>query len=165
VTKCCDVLEYAAERPFDLVCTHNFLGRFDPEARHRLAARWHALLKPGGVVVTTQQIKPNFHPDNSALAPAQARELSARVVAAAAAHRSSLGVDLGDLGQAVYEFGIRKRDHTMRSMHEVTDAFDAARFEIVLADQGGGKAERDRDSRSSAHGPGSYRMRLVARKP
>jgi len=163
-TASADVLEYATEHPFDLICTHNFLGRFDAASRGRLVAHWHALLRPGGVVVTTQRIRPNARTARNFYTNEQAHELSARVAAAARAHRPQIDVDPDELARAVYEYAIRKIGHSIRANREITDALQAEGFEVELADEGEGDAERERDRPSSTAGKDTYRMRIVARK-
>src|SRR6185503_18777380 len=39
-TVCSNVLTFAPAAPFDLICTHSFIGQFDPESRARLARNW-----------------------------------------------------------------------------------------------------------------------------
>ena len=95
-TECANILHYRSERPFDLVCTHNFLSRFDPESRRRLVARWHALLRVGGVVVTTQRVQPDATEehgrpslDEARRAEPARRRRGPRVPRATRRHRSS----------------------------------------------------------------------------
>ena len=158
-----DVLDYAPERPIDLICTHNFLGRFDTASRGRLIAHWHALLRPAGLVVTTQRIRPDRHAHSHYTAE-EARALSEQVTASARAFRPRLDIDPDELGRAVYEYAIRKGAHAIRTTEEITDLFEAAGFEVELADQGEGAEERERDRPSSSAGKDTYRMRIVARK-
>ena len=157
-----NMLEFASERPFDLVCTHNFVGRFDLVARRRLVDRWHALLRPGGVVVTTQRIRPNGREAIARYTPDEIRELVARVTAAATTYRGSLPARPDELGRATYEYALRKGGHVIRSTREISDVFEASGFEVDFEDEGGGSAERDRDRPSSGAGKDTYRMRLVA---
>jgi hypothetical protein len=159
-----DVLDYAPERPIDLICTHNFLGRFDTASRGRLIAHWHALLRPAGLVVTTQRIRPDTRHARSHYTAEEARALSEQVTASARAFRPRLDIDPDELGRAVYEYAIRKGAHVIRTTEEITDLFEAAGFEVELADQGEGAEERERDRPSSSAGKDTYRMRIVARK-
>lgn len=164
-TACCNVIEYATERRFDLICTHNFLGRFDDDSRRLLVARWHTLLRPGGVVVTTQRIRPNARAARSFYTDEQARELSERVAAVARAHPQRLDLDVDQLARAVYEYAIRRAAHTIRTNREILDIFEAVGFDVAVADDGEGEAERQRDRPSAPDaGTDTYRMRIVARK-
>ena len=133
-----DALEHMTNRPYDLVCTHNFVGRFDAAARRQLLARWAMLLRPGGVIVTTQRIRPNHPGQKQAYTADGASELSARVVAAASACPGSLGAGIDEIGAAAYD--------------------------VDLVDEGGGMPERERDRPSSGEGTDTFRMRLVARR-
>ena len=164
-TVCDDVLAVRTDRPFDLVCTHNFVGRFEAEGRLRLAERWHALLRPGGVVVTTQRVRPGSREVRTSYTPEQARALGATVAAAAAAYPGSLGASPEDVGHATVENALRKEAYVVTSSREIAETFERAGFEVRVADEGGGAAERQADRPSSTAGTDSYRMRLVAMKP
>jgi len=161
-TSCADVLEYASDSPFDLVCAHNFVGRFELEGRRRLISRWHALLRPGGLVVTTQRIRPNSREHRSCYTDDQARALSERVASIARTH-SNLGVDSDELAMAVYEYALRKGAFVIRTDREITDRFTEQGFDIVVANEGG-PAERLRDQPGSKAGKDTYRLRIVAKK-
>lgn len=158
-----DALDYANEQPFDLVCTHNFLGRFDPESRGRLVSRWHALLRQGGRVVTTQRVRPNAPDTYAHYTDAQARKL-AEQVAGVVRTQSALRVNPDELGRAVYEYAIRKGGYVIRTNQEITDLFVEHGFEVRLADEGEGVAERERDRPSSTAGRDTYRLRIIAEK-
>lgn len=59
-TKASDLLDYAPEEPFDLICTHSFFGNFPHDARAALVAKWWQLLRPGGKLVTVNRIRPGL---------------------------------------------------------------------------------------------------------
>ncbi len=48
-THASDILAFDAA-PFDIICTHSFMGYFDDDARRKLAAKWASLLRDGGKV-------------------------------------------------------------------------------------------------------------------
>jgi SAM-dependent methyltransferase len=159
-----DALEHSADRPFDVICTHNLLGRFDRDSRRTLVARWHSLLRPGGVVVTTQRVEPRLAPESPQAAADRARLLRERVVAAALDACWS-EPDAGALADAAYEGWRRRADgHRIRSTRELTDVLEAEGFDVLRIDRGGGNAERSRDRGTPAYSSESYRMRLVARR-
>jgi SAM-dependent methyltransferase len=160
----CDALEHMTNRPYDLVCTHNFVGRFDPATRRRLVARWAMLLRPDGVVVTTQRIRPNHPGQKNAYTADGAGELRARVVAAATAYPASLDADIDEIGAAAYQYALRQGGYVIRTTREITDAFEAEGFDIELVDEGGGMPERERDRPASSDRMDTFRMRVVARK-
>ena len=159
-----DALEFRVEPSVDLVCTHNFLGRFDRVGRERLVQAWHASLRPGGVVVTSLRIRPGSRDTYVVYSDDQARTFAAKVAAAAHAYGGALDVGADDLEAAAYEYAKRKKSFVITSNHEVTDVFERHGFDVVLADQGGGRAERDRDRPASLAGTDTYRMRLIAVK-
>jgi SAM-dependent methyltransferase len=159
---CGDALAVQTDRLFDLVCTHNFVGRFDPASRQHLIDRWHAVLRPGGVVVTTQRVRPGERGRQASYSEAAARALAGRVVEAAKAYPGAVGVPFAELGDATYEYARRKRAYAITSAAEIVDAFERAGFEVNLADEGGGQAERESDRPSSTAGPDTFRMRIVA---
>jgi SAM-dependent methyltransferase len=163
-TVCADALAFATTDPFDLICTHNFLGRFDDEERRRLVARWHALLRPGGAVVTTLRIRPQSQQQRVTYDAARARTFAARVSACAQAWPATLDVTPDELAAAAYEYAVRKNSYSISSNEMVTALFEREGFDIVLADQGGGREERERDRPASTAGIDTYRMRLIARK-
>ena len=159
-----DALEHMTDRPYDLICTHNFVGRFDAAARRRLLARWAMLLRPGGVIVTTQRIRPNHSGHKQAFTADGACELSARVVAAASAYPGSLGAGIDEIGAAAYQYALRQGGYVIRTTREITDAFEAEGFDVELVDEGGGMPERERDRPSSSDGTDTFRMRVVAKR-
>jgi len=53
-----DILDFETVEPFDVICTHSFLGAFDDTARIALVKHWHRLLRPGGKIVTINRIRP-----------------------------------------------------------------------------------------------------------
>jgi SAM-dependent methyltransferase len=161
---CGDALAVETDRPFDLVCTHNFVGRFDPAPRQRLIDRWHAVLRPGGVVVTTQRVRPGERGRQASYSEAAAVALAGRVVEAAKAYAGPLGVPVDELGDATYQYALRKGAYAITSAAEIVDAFERAGFVVNLADEGGGQAERESDRPSSTAGPDTFRMRIIATK-
>jgi len=48
------------------------------------------------------------------------------------------------------------------SPSEITASFERAGFDVTLADEGGGLAEREADRPSSTAGLDTYRMRIIA---
>jgi SAM-dependent methyltransferase len=159
---CGDALAVEADRPFDLVCTHNFVGRFDDDARQRLVGRWHSVLRPGGVVVTTQRVRPGDAERFSVYTDQEARALADAVAAAGSAYDGELGVRLDELHDVAYQYALRKRSHIIASPDAIVAPFVRAGFEVNLADEGGGAAERAADRPSSTAGLETYRMRIIA---
>ena len=158
-----EIEDFAPEEQFDLVCTHNFLSRFDPVSRRRVVECWHGLLRQGGIVVTTQRVQPDATAERNVHTEEGARALSARTLDAARAYPRPLGVDAGELAKAAFEYAMKQQTFVIRSNGDLVDLFKTAGFDLELADEGGGAAERERD-RPLFPRRHSYRMRIIARK-
>lgn len=52
-----DFLDYAPDQGFDLICADSFIGRFPHEQWPRIAERFHALLQPGGRLLTASRLR------------------------------------------------------------------------------------------------------------
>ena len=76
-----DILDLAPGAPYDVVCTDYFLGWIAPEHRAALVAKWRALLRPGGTVITANGLRPADDPAHRAarieFSPAQIAQLRA----------------------------------------------------------------------------------------
>ena len=159
------VLDEIIAPPFDVVCTHNFLSSFDAANRRRIVARWYALLRPGGVVVTTQRIQPENGSECNVFTDQQAESLRQQVAAAAAACPQPLTVPPQELAVAAYDYARQRRSYVVRANRDITDLFTDVGFQLDMADSGGGAAERAGDRPARSIGAETYRMRIVAVKP
>ena len=162
-TRRTEIEDYTPAEQFDLVCTHNFLSRFDPPSRARVVARWHGLLRQGGIVVTTQRVQPDATTDRNMHSDESARAVRDRTMAALQLHPQRLAVDATELADATYEYARRQHTYVIHSNRELVELFQAAGFDLELADEGGGTAEQERD-RPLYPRRHSYRMRIIARK-
>jgi SAM-dependent methyltransferase len=159
-----DLLTFETARPFDLVTTHNLLGRFDDEGRRHLLTTWFRALRPGGVVVTTQRVRPNWTTPRYRYTSEETVDLGARVCDAA--RRAGLVEPTPDeLGETARAFARAKETSAIRSTSAVVEAFEAAGFVVDRVDQGAGMSERHADLPSSTAGLDTFRMRIVARRP
>lgn len=158
-----DLLTFETSQPFDLVTTHNLLGRFDDEGRRRLLSTWYRSLRPGGVVVTTQRVRPNWTKAQYRYTSDETVELGARVCDAA--RRAGLVEPTPDeLGETARAYAGAKETSTIRSTSAVVEAFEVAGFVVDRVDEGG-MAERHADRPSSTAGLDTFRMRIVAHRP
>jgi hypothetical protein len=161
-----DILQYQPEAPFDVICTHSLLGRFDADGRRGLVRHWHAMLRPGGMVVTTQRIQPGNRMERSGYSEEDVNRISERAAAALRALAAPLEITPEQLAAAVREYAARAGSgtHVIRSPEALTGLFEREGFALELADEGGGEAERRRDRPSASAGTDTYRMRLIARR-
>lgn len=114
--------------------------------------------------MTTQRVRPGSQETLAVYTPDEAREFGIRVAAAAAAYTGHLAAEPDELGRVAHEHALRKGGWVIRSTREISDVFEDEGFDVTLADEGGGLAERERDRPSSSAGKDTYRMRLVATK-
>ncbi len=140
-----DILDYAGDTPFDILCTHCFLGFFPPEARPGLFAKWFSLLRPGGCVITVNPVRDT--PDHSFLgfSAAQAAAFRERALAAVAENPGLYPGDLTELQERVALFTTRFGSYPVRSKEEFTGLFEDAGFVVescgpLNAAAGGGGA-------------------------
>ena len=125
-TQSSDILDFDAPQAFDVICTHAFLGNFDAARRAALAAKWHALLAPGGRVVTVNRLRPGLVPRWISFSPEQVGAYCARVEAAA----RSRELRVPDLGRAAEIYATKQTIFPIGSADEVKALFEAAGFNV-----------------------------------
>lgn len=74
-----DILEYQPDRPFDVICSHSFLGQFTRDRRPGLVRQWARLLRPGGMVLAVNRLRPTDGPRELKFSPVEAREFCVQV--------------------------------------------------------------------------------------
>lgn len=129
-TACADMLEYTDALPFDAVCTHSFLGQFSPEQRQWLIAKWHALLRPGGIAVTVNRVRPDAAPGPVAFGPTQAAALRDTIVPLAPSLPEGLGLDGVSLANEAERYASRQRPYPVRSFEEIRALFERGGFRL-----------------------------------
>jgi SAM-dependent methyltransferase len=155
-----EMLTFEPERPFDVICAHSFLGFFDPQRRQLLARRWHALLAPGGRVITTQRVRPGFRSTRTG-GTDDPQQLCDQVVAAARAYAGPLDVTPEQLGAAAYAYAFRPRPFVITSSREVTEPFEDAGFTIDAIEEAAVAAGTSGEASGDISRP-TFRLRLVA---
>ncbi len=131
-TICSDILSLQAPEPFDLICTNAFFGQFDARQRPALIRRWHALLNPGGRVITVAPVRRGSGTEPVGFTPAEAGSLRATIVASAQAadSASTLGACPTTLAQFADTFTARMKVHPLVSEDAIADLFEAGRFRL-----------------------------------
>lgn len=131
-TRRVDVLEYGAERPFDVVCSDSFLGQFSPQARERLLAKWAALLRPGGSVITVNRLRPEADPDRRVgFSPEQAEKFVTAVAAAAETLPAAIRPERAELVACAARYAARQGAWPVRSAAELEALFARAGFRVA----------------------------------
>ena len=127
-THCSDMLIYNSDVPFDLICTHAFLGYFSPTQRPALLANWHTLLRPGGAVVTVARIRPAAANEPTGLTPAQASAFCAAALKRATEMRSVLDIEPEEALRGAQITVSQKRAYSVTSLEEIRSLFEQAGF-------------------------------------
>lgn len=160
-TSVVDVRDFESAGTFDVICTHCFLGYFMPEERPRLFAKWFALLRPGGYVVTVNPVRDT--PDHSFLgfSAAQATSFRERALSAASANAGLFPCGTTALQQRVDAFTANFGSYPVRSAAELVSLFETAGFVIETCQPlpGGGSG----GGAPGEHGPAYHAV--VARRP
>lgn len=161
-TRACDILELAAA-PFDVICTHSFLGRIAPSRRPDLVAAWRRLLRPGGKAVTVNRVRAAAEETDAAIpfTPAQADGLLARALAAADAAPGSIPLDRAALADRVRRFTAANRIHPVHSAAGVRALFEGGGFDLDLLEAGDRDAQGGLSTGPSIFSASAY-LRLVA---
>ena len=129
-TVCCDILDYAEREPFDAICTHAFLAQFPREVRERLIDAWRRLLRPGGIAVTVNRVRPTAGTERVSFAETQARALSDTVATLAASLPPSLALDASVLAREAEDYARRQRPYPVHSEEEIRTLFESGGFAI-----------------------------------
>ncbi|HZN86480.1 MAG TPA: class I SAM-dependent methyltransferase [Burkholderiales bacterium] len=125
-TRQSNILDFSDDRPYDAVCTHAFLGNFDPAQRAALAAKWRALLRPGGRVVTVNRLRPGSEPLWIAFSTDQVWAFRERVEDAAKAR----GLRFPRLGRAAEAYAGRQAVYPLGTAEELRALFEQGGFDI-----------------------------------
>jgi hypothetical protein len=124
-----DILDYRDDKPFDLICTDSFLGRFTSEQRRELMARWRDLLHPGGALITLNRVR-EAGAAPSRFTPEQAEIFRKIVLAGAESLRTTMQFDLAALGGLVDEYTKRPSGHSVCTHEGFLDLFLQAGFAV-----------------------------------
>lgn len=117
-TRQADILAFDSD-PFDLICTHAFIGYFAPADRPSLFEKWRLLLAPNGRLVTVHRLRPEDRNGPVAFAPDQVLAFRQAVLERALQLRTSLAVEPENLAEAAGAFASRQRMHPLHSIEEL----------------------------------------------
>ncbi len=127
-----DFLDYDPAQRFDLVCTDSFLGRFPHDLWPLVAARWHALLRPGGTLLTASKLAPNSRPGQRIVFSAsQAAAFRDAVRARMLEPGAPAGLDPDRVTQAAEQYARCQCNHPLRSAGDMQALLENAGFAIT----------------------------------
>jgi SAM-dependent methyltransferase len=156
-----DILGFEAE-PFDVVCTHSFIGFFDAAGREQLARRWWKLLRPGGCVVTSQRIR-SGDAGIVRYGEAERESLAQDALRRAAAREAETGLSPAQVRELADAWTQGHFAHVIATEAELRAPFDGAGFVLDQFAPGPAPSANDRPG-TPRTGAGS-RWRIIARRP
>lgn len=125
-----DLFDHQPERPYDMICTHAFLGFFSPSRRRDLVDTWARLLVEGGSVVTMQRIRSDYPEATIRFTDGQTDALAAAARSRAAALGDRLSISLDDVATAARAYARGMRTHPVRSAEDAERLFVSAGFAL-----------------------------------
>ena len=127
-TKACDIVQWETGQQFDLVVTHSFLPMLPALARRSLVAKWRQVLRPGGKVVSTTRINPDWSEAKIKPAPERVQRFRETAKHAAQKWQRVLGVDAEQLAEAAENYMRRLLIYSLTSEAESRTLFTASGF-------------------------------------
>ncbi len=126
-----DLVQFAPEGAFDLVCTHSLLTYADLAGRQQLVANWHRMLSPGGAVVTVSRLDLE-----SVQAPGAMSERARGFGDLVLERCGELGIDAGegDLRARAERFAVAQISHRIGNDHDLRTLFETQGFDVVRLD-------------------------------
>ena len=158
-----NLLDFSPPTSFDLICTHSFIGRLPPEVRRQALARWYALLRPGGVVVTTARVRHGASPVAIGFGEAEIQSFHDRALALATARCGELDILPATLAESARTYAAAKVTLPFGSLDEIRAYFSAAGFTPVTLATAGVSKKNDRPSGPRA-GWKTERVRIIAQR-
>jgi len=133
-TRVGDILA-AGGGPYDVICTHSFLGNFPPQQRAELVSVWRALLRPGGKLVTINRIRPDSCGEVRFNA-GQGEALRERVLRAARALPVAIGIEARTLARWAEEYTSRYHSWPVGSAAELRALLEDNGFVVERLEPG-----------------------------
>lgn len=123
-----DILSYQDMLGFDVICTHSFLTFFDNTQRTQLVQQWFHLLRPTGVLITAQRVRPDEtalitrYPTNEVVTLQEKAEKCALELG------ESLNVTIDLARHSAWLYGEHHCTHLIANVKELRAPFDASGF-------------------------------------
>lgn len=160
-----DIFGYTENRLFDAVCTHSFLSEIPPGRWPDLLGKWRQLLRPGGVAITVNRVRPGENSTAVGFTPAQADVFRAAILEKARSLGPAWQADPLELVRQAEIYMSRRRTYAIRSREDVISLFEGAGFGLDSLSCGPIDAGvRHEVSGPTTPGNADY-ARIVARRP
>jgi SAM-dependent methyltransferase len=125
-----DIFDYTDVRGFDAVCTHSFLSELPPARWPQLLDKWRQLLRPGGVVITINRLRPDAGSEPRGFTPEQATSFRDAVTEQARSLGRALDVTALQLVEAADTYISRRRSYAPRSPQQLAELFEGAGLKV-----------------------------------
>jgi SAM-dependent methyltransferase len=129
-TRRADLAEYSEVRAFDAICTHSFFSELSPGQRADVIGRWRQLLRPGGLAITANRVRPAAKAEPAGFTPEQAQEFGAAVLRQSQSMREQIQADPLELARHAEIYAGRRRAYPLRSREEIVQLFEPAGFRM-----------------------------------
>ena len=160
----CDIAAFEASRTFDVICTHSFFGQIPHARRPALLEAWQRLLRPGGVAISVDRLRPAAGEAPVGFSEQQARTFCMAVERKAAAMRDSLQIDPVELAKGADVYTRRQRLYPVRTGEEIRALFERGGFALdELACGPNETGTRQEDSGPAIPSNAEY-ARVIARR-
>jgi SAM-dependent methyltransferase len=121
---------YTAKRSFDVICSHSFLAFFEPIERRAVLSHWHAMLRPGGKVVTANRIRPGAADTLVRFTPAQIEAFSQLAAERSSRVPTALGIGREEIVGAARAYAERQAVYSITSSERLATLFEETGFRI-----------------------------------
>lgn len=125
-----DIFDFAADAPFDVICTHSFLSEIPAERWPSLLGRWRGLLRPGGIAITVNRVRSGDSAAAVGFTEAQAAALRAAALEIATSLGAAWPGDPRDLARQAETYMSRRRTYAPCSRDDVARLFEGAGFRL-----------------------------------
>ena len=129
-TVCSDLADFSDARHFDAICTHSFFSELPTERRKKVIENWRRLLRPGGVAITANRIRPSSGSEAVGFTREQAQEFRATVLRYAESMRTTLEMDPFELAQEAERYAGHRKAFPLRSREEILGLFEGVGFRV-----------------------------------
>lgn len=123
-----DMLGYETGERFDLVCTDSFISRFPHGQRPDLAAKWRAVLRSGGLVITATRLRPGTTADLIRFSDQEVQAFRQTVLRLAQEQPARFGVAPAELAARAERYARNQLNHPVRTKDEIRALFESAGF-------------------------------------
>ena len=126
----CDIMDFAADVPFDAVCADGFINWFPVPQRGALLEKWRGLLRPGGVVITATRLRPAGEGRIARFSTEQVKALRSTVARVAREMQPVLEVDPEELAARAEAYAAGYVTYAIHTAEEIRALFEEHGFEM-----------------------------------